>query len=136
MRENLSKIQGDIVADTILNRNYSLFKSGMLDWSISSTQSSDASIKSKFGIGLGAELFYGEANVSVIYDNEYGFNDRNLYYRWRWVDNDKKIIKQAQIGKILNQPIAFYNSPLIGAVIRNSPTTVRKASGYYTINDY
>lgn len=136
MRKNLSKIHGEIVADTILNRNYNLFKFGMLDWSMSSTQSSNDLTNSKFGIGFGAEILYGEANVSARYDNKYGFDDRNLHYLWRWVDNDKKIIKQAQIGKISNQSIAFYSSPLVGAVIRNSPTTVRKASGYYTINDY
>jgi len=136
MRDNLSKIHGEIVTDTILNRNYNLFKFGMLDWSMSSTQSSNDLTRSKFGIGFGAELLYGEANVSVIYDNKYGFEDDDLHYRWRWVDNDKKIIKQAQIGKISNQSIAFYNSPLVGAVIRNAPTTVRKATGYYTISDY
>ena len=136
MRKNLSKIKGEFIVDTIIKRNYHLFKPGMLDWSISSTQSSNNSTISKFGLGLGSELLFGEATVSANYDSKLGFDDRYFHYLWRWVDNEKKIIKQAQIGKISNQSIAFYNSPIIGTVIRNTPTNIRKAKGYYTINDF
>ena len=123
-RKNMSKVKGEIVADTLLKRNYHILKFGMLDWSMSSSQLLNDITSYKTGIGIGAELLYGEANISLVYDNKIGFNNRNLHYIWRWVDNDKNIIKQAQIGKIPNQSIAFVNSPIIGAVIRNAPTTV------------
>jgi hypothetical protein len=39
------------------------------------------------------------------------------------------------VGTISTQTISFLNAPVIGAVIRNSPTTIRKARGNYTINE-
>jgi len=135
MRSNLLKIKGVAIADTIVKRNYHLLKFGILDWSFTGIQTQKGSTDNYFGLGIGAELLYGEANVSVNYSDRYKFNTRQLSYHWRWVDNDKQIIKQAQVGKTYNQSIAFLNSQVIGASVRNTPTTIRKASGYYTIND-
>ena len=146
-RSNLSKLKGEEIADTVVQRNYHAFKFGSLDWSLASSQiwnkSTEVSSQTwngksdnHLGLGVGAELFYGEADISIDYYSQYKFDNRQLNYLWRWVDNDKTIIKQAQIGRISTQTISFINSPVIGAVIRNSPTTVRKAKGYYTINEY
>ena len=135
IHNNLSKIKGELIADTVLKRDYHLFKFGTVDWSLASYQSWNGPTDHSFGIGAGTELLYGEADVAVNYYSRYQFDNRQLYYIWRWVDNDQTIIKQAQIGKISTQTISFINSPIVGAVIRNSPTTVRKATGYYTINE-
>ena len=135
MRSNLSKLKGNEIADTIVKRNYHLFKFGTLDWLVNSSQTWNGSTNNRLGFGVGTELLYGEANVSINYYDRQKFDNRQLQYLWRWVDNDKKIIKQAQVGKISSQAISFINAPVIGAVVRNSPTTVRKATGYYTIND-
>ena len=136
MRSNITALRGEIVADTIVQRNYHLLKGGMIDWSIASSQAGDGSVVNSFGLGIGTELLFGEANVSANYSSQYKFDERSLQYLWRWVDNDKSIIKQAQLGKISTQTISYLKAPLIGAIVRNSPTTVRKATGYYTINDY
>jgi hypothetical protein len=136
LRNNLSKIRGEEIADTTLLRNYHLFKFGMVDWSVASYQTWKGSTDNRFGLAVGTELLYGEADISVNYYDQYKFDNRQLYYLWRWVDNDKKLIKQAQAGRISNQTISYINSPLIGAVVRNSPTTVRKATGFYTINEF
>jgi hypothetical protein len=136
MRSNISKIQGEVIADTVIQRNYHLFRFGTVDWSLASFQSWKSPTENRIGLGVGAELFHGEADVSVLYYDRKKFDSRELFYLWRWVDNDKKIIKQAQLGRISNQTISFINAPLIGGTIRNSPTTVRKAKGYYTINEY
>ena len=136
MRNNMSKVRGEQVADTIVKRDYHLLKFGMLDWLASSSQSWNRSTSNQFGLAVGTELLYGEAIVSVNYNDQQKFNNQQLQYLWRWVDNDKSIIKQAQVGKLSNQSISVLNAPVIGAVIRNSPTTVRKASGYYNINEY
>jgi hypothetical protein len=136
MRDNLSKFRGEEIADTTIQRNYHLFKFGTIDWSAASFQTWKGNTSNRFGLGVGAELLYGEANVSVTYYDQYKFDNRQLYYLWNWVDNDKSLIKQAQVGRISNHTIAFINSPVIGATIRNSPTTVRKATGYYTINEF
>ncbi len=135
MRSNLAKVQGTEIADTVLQRNYHLFKFGTLDWLINANQITKETANNHFGFGLGAELLYGEADVSLNYYNQYKFDGRQLQYIWRWVDNENKIIKQAQVGKITNQTISFINSQVIGAVVRNSPTTVRKANGYFPINE-
>lgn len=137
MRENISKLQHrEIIADTIVKRDYHLFKFGTMDWSINSYQTKNESTNNVIRYGLGSELLYGQLNVSAYYNDRYNWDSRNLYYNWRWIDNDKKIIKQAQLGKISHQSIAFINSPVVGASINNSPNTLRKASGYYTINEY
>ncbi len=136
-RKNISFLQEKKpTADTVVKRDYHMFKFGMLDWAISSTQSSTRATNNFINMGVGAELFYGEANFSFYYNNQYEFDPHNVNYLWRYVNNDKKIIKQARVGKIPTQTIAFINSPVVGASFTNSPTTVRKASGYYTINDH
>ncbi|MCX6224222.1 MAG: SPOR domain-containing protein, partial [Bacteroidia bacterium] len=133
---NLTKLKGEATADTLVQRKYHIFKPGNMDWSITSIQKWPGLTENYLRLGLGTELFFGEANISIDYSNRYPFDDRQLRYLWRWVDNDKRLIKQAQIGKINDQPIAFINSPIIGAAVRNTPTTVRKANGYYSINDH
>ena len=134
MRSNMSKIKGEIVADTVLQRNYHLFQVGNLDWMVGSSQS-NGGVTNNFGLAIGTELLYGEADFSVNYYDRQKRDEYYLSYQWRWVDNEKSIIKQAQIGTIYNQTISYISAPMIGAVIRNSPTTVRKATGYYNIND-
>jgi hypothetical protein len=136
LRINKSGFDGEILADTILRRKYHFFKFGMLDWSIVSSQILDGSNQNSYSFGLGAELLYGEANLSLNSFSGQKLNNRQLSYLWRWVDNDKKLIKQAMIGRISDQTFAFINSPVIGAVIRNSATSVRKARGFYTINEF
>jgi len=136
MWNNIGKLKGEIKADTVLKRNYHLFKFGMIDWSLGAYQTWHGECENRFRLSVGSELFFGETDVSISYYDRQKFDNRQLQYIWRWVDNDKKIIKQALVGKIAPQTISFINSPVIGCVVRNSPTTVRKASGYYTINEF
>ncbi len=136
IQSNISKLKGELHADTLVGRKYHLFNMGTMDWSIGSNQSWKESTDNRFSIGIGTELLYGEADLTLNYYDRQTFNGKNLNYIWRWVDNDNKIIKQAQVGKIYNQSISFINEQIIGAVIRNTPTTVRKGKGYYTINDF
>ncbi|MFO7940373.1 MAG: hypothetical protein R6U66_11565, partial [Bacteroidales bacterium] len=136
LRSNILKLKGQEVVDTIVERNYHLFKIGNIDWALASYQKWNGFTDNRFSLGIGTELLYGELNVSANYYDQYKFDNRQLAYLWRWVDNDKKLIKQAQVGKISTQTLAFINSPIVGATIRNSPTTVRKAKGYYTLNEY
>ena len=135
MRSNLSKIKGEIPIDTIIKRDYHFFKAGTLDWSASSTQYNNFKSYNQLGLGIGTEFLYGEADVSVNLYDQQKFNINQLNYILRWIENDKTIIKQALAGKLSVSSIAFLGAPVIGATVRNSPTTVRKASGYYTIND-
>lgn len=135
MRSNLSKMIGEIPVDTIIKRDYHFLKAGTLDWSVSSTQSGNFRSYNQLGLGIGTEFLYGEADVSVNLYDQQKFSLNQLNYIWRWIDNDKVIIKQALAGKLSVSSIAFISAPVIGATVRNSPTIVRKASGYYNIND-
>lgn len=137
MRQNVSMLQDkEIIVDTIVQREYHAFKAGMLDWSFATYQAEKEKSVNRIGLGLGSELLYGQANILIDYNDQYKFDNRQLYYNWRWVDNDKTIIKQAQLGKIYNQSISFLEAPVVGASINNTPNTVRKASGYRTIYEY
>jgi hypothetical protein len=135
VRVNIAKIKGELVADTLIKRNYHLFKFGTLDWAASSFQNWKGKSNNVVGLSVGTELLHGEANVSINYNDQFKFNNRQLQYLWRWIDNDKTFIKQAQIGKISVPTISFINAPIVGASIRNTPTTVRKAKGSYIINE-
>jgi protocatechuate 3,4-dioxygenase beta subunit len=136
-RQNILKLQEKLtVVDTIIKREYHLFKPGMLDWGISLNQTNNEYKNNFFRLGVGAELLYGEANVTVNYSNLYEFNNRMLQYSWRWIDNDTKYIKQAQLGDIFPRSISFLSAPVVGGSINNSPNTVRKSSGFYTISEH
>jgi hypothetical protein len=78
---------------------------------------------------------FGEAVFSMNYNPLEKFDVSQLNYRWRWIDNDNKIIKQVELGQVQSQSVTPLNSNLIGAAINNSSTTNKKTSGYYTIND-
>lgn len=136
MQQNVAKVKGEEPkADTIIKRASHLLKLGALDWNLSSYQDWQGKTSNTIGLGFGTELLYGEANINFNYNDQYTFDNRQINYLWRWIDNDKTLIRQAQVGKIAVQSIASLNAPLIGATVRNSPTTVRKASGSYTINE-
>jgi hypothetical protein len=135
-RRDISKTQGmsDIIIDTVIPRDYHIFKFGTLDWGLNSSQNRNSN-NSSINIGIGTELLFGEANFSINYNPQNKFDINQLAYSWRWVNNDKKIIKQAQIGQVSAQSISNLQGPLIGATINNSSNTIQKASGYYTISD-
>ncbi|AWG20477.1 hypothetical protein FFWV33_02495 [Flavobacterium faecale] len=137
-RKSILRLQGDqqAVVDTVIGRNYHLLKGATLDWGVNSNQIINGFSNNNILLGVGGELLYGETNVSVNLNDGYPFDNRQLQYSWRWIDNDKRFIKQAHVGKIVNQNIAFLSAPVIGAAITNSPNTVRKARGTYTITDY
>ncbi len=137
MRRNISRLQSkELAPDTIVRRDYNLFEFGMFDWMVSSYQKNDKVVNNRVAVGLGTELLYGQANVAVYYDDLNEFDKEQFYYNWLWVDNEKKAIRQAQAGKVFDQSISFLEAPIVGGSISNAPTTVRKASGYYTITDY
>ncbi len=137
MRENISRLQDrEIIADTAVKRDYHFFKFGTIDWSVYSYQTINKSNSNTLRFGAGTEFLFGQVNLLVYYNDRYKWDSRSFYYDWRWVDNDKKIVKQAQVGKISYQSIAYIDAPIIGGSINNSPNTIRKASGYYTISDY
>ena len=133
-REKLSKMPKQII-DTIIPRNYHLFRFGTLDWGISSSQGNNKESNALINMAVGTELLFGQANFNMNYNtkNKFDFNDMKV--DWRWVNNDKKIIKQALIGSVPGPRDSRINSNIIGATINNTPNEVREATGSYTITD-
>lgn len=138
IRQNVSMLQSqnEVISDTVVGRNYHLINGLAVDWAVYTNQITEQKSLNNYALGLGTELLYGEAKVGFNYYDQTKFDRRQLYYNWRWVDNDSKYIKQAQVGKVPTQSISFLGAPLVGASFTNSPNTVRKAKGTYIIRDY
>lgn len=135
IRSNISKLSGIQRADTTIKRQYHWLRGGTLDWSVSSYQTWGKGADIRLFAGAGMELLFGEADFTVTYYNRQVFTGDQLGYLWKWVDNDKKVFRQAQVGKAPVQSISFLNASFIGATARNSSTEVRKATGYYTLQE-
>ncbi|WP_321438011.1 OmpA family protein [uncultured Bacteroides sp.] len=135
-RASLMKIKNEIVYDSIMPRDYHLFRFGMVDWSITSNRSQTYTGETRIGLGTGAEILGGETNVWLNYSDSYGLNRNQQRYYWRWVDNKMKVAKQVQLGRIYTKSISSLLYPVDGFMITNAPSTVRKALGDYQISDY
>ena len=136
MRKNISRLRGEIKVDTTYERKYHLFRGGMADWAIYSTQITGGTTVTRASLGLGAEFLGGEANIELDYSTKTHFDRRQQLYHWRWANNETKLVKQVIVGKINSQSIASIYSPLIGTVITNAPTSFRRSFGSYTMSDF
>lgn len=136
MRNNISKLQNKpIVVDTIIPRNYHLFKFGTLDWQVNSDQSTNGDANNSINLTAGTELLFGETNFSVNYNPKNKFNLNNIGVGWRWVNNDSKIISQARVGRVSAPTGSVTNTEIIGVTVNNSSNRVRKARGTFTITE-
>jgi hypothetical protein len=136
MRKNVSRLKGEVSVDTTLERKYHFFAGGMADWSVIATQNSGGTSDTRASLGLGAELFGGETNILLNYSSRIGFDERQQQYRWRWANNDSKLVRQVMAGKIQPRSIASVYAPVIGVSATNTPTTFRKSFGSYILSDY
>ncbi|MFB0905172.1 MAG: hypothetical protein QMB11_12380 [Nonlabens sp.] len=135
MRSNIKEIKGEVIADTVLKRNYQLLKLGSLDWSVRASQIWKGKTENAIGVNMGTELLYGSAAISTSYNFKDKWNFEDTQYNWNWVDNDETWIRQAQVGKIAVPFKSNISGQVIGATVRNTPTSVRKAKGSYIINE-
>jgi len=136
MRKNISRLKGEISVDTTYQRKYHLFRGGMADWAVYSTQITGGTSETRAMLGLGAEFLGGETNIELNYSTRNNFDKRQQQYHWRWANNDTKVVKQIIVGKINSRSVSSIYSPLIGTVITNTPTTFRRSFGSYTMTDY
>jgi hypothetical protein len=136
IRKNISQLQGKpTIVDSIISRKYHLLKLGTLDWALSSSQDINNASNTTINLGLGTELLFGQANFNMQYNPNNKFDLENINYGWRWVNNDHKIIKQADLGLIPGPSFSSARETIIGTTISNAPTTVRRTEGSYTITD-
>jgi hypothetical protein len=136
MRSNLSRLKGEVVADTIIPRHYPLFRAGMADWSVVTTQNAPGPDDTRLYLATGTVLAGGETNVAINYDNQIPFREREQFYQWRLVDNDNNILRQTTAGKIFTQSTSSIYFPVVGLQFTNTPTTFRRSFGSYTLSNY
>lgn len=135
MRRNISKLKGEVVADTVIGRTYPLFKTGMADWSVYASQEIDGRSDTRVNLDLGAMIAGGEATASLYYNNSTPFNEKQQRYLWRYVNNDFSPLRQVIAGKIQTGAISSIYSPVIGVQLTNTPTTYRRSFGTYNLAD-
>jgi len=135
-RKNIDQLKGQIKADTTLNQQHSLWRFGMMDWAFNSTQSTSNQYNTQIWLRTGAQLLGGEANLQIYHSTSTDFSSRNLDYYWRWVDNEKKAVRQVRVGRIAPSSISSIYNPVDGISVTNASTRYRRSFGEYTITDY
>jgi len=136
MRNELSRLKGEIKADTVIGRRYPLFHFGMADWSVITTQQITGKNTVGLTLALGSVIAGGEANVSLTYSNQQDFAEKHQYYLWHYANNDRPALRQVKVGKIGAFATSSIFSPIVGIQLTNTPTTFRRSFGTYTLTDY
>ena len=135
MHRNLNQLNWDRKADTTIKRKFSLFRLGMLDWSVIGNGESFLDKNTRITLGLGSIIAGGEANFFLNYYRNQPLKLKDQYYFWRHVNNDNKVIRQIILGKILANPSSTVYNGINGIQINNTPTTYRRSFGSFTISD-
>lgn len=135
MRNNIKLLKGELKADTSIRRKAALFHFGTADWSVINTKEIKGINNLRFNLTLGASLAGGETILSLNYDNSTSFSEKQQYYLWRHVNNERRGLKQILAGKIFTQSISSIFSPVVGMQFTNTPTTYRRSFGNYVISD-
>ena len=135
MRSNINKLKGEVKTDTTIGRKYPAFHFGMADWSVISTQQLAGRTDTRLNLALGTVIAGGEANVLLNYNNNSPFREKQQQYLWRFVNNDRPILRQVMAGKIYTQVTSSIYDPIVGVQFTNTPTTYRRSFGTYTLSD-
>jgi hypothetical protein len=135
MRKNLNQLKGEKKADTTIGRSFPLFKLGMADWSIVSSQQVKGLNYTRLNVGLGAMVAGGEADAYLNYTSGQGFSQTPQYYYWKYVNNYNTALRQVTVGKIYTQSTSSIYTPITGVQFTNAPTTYRKTFGTYRLSN-
>ena len=135
MRSNISRLKGEVKADTTIGRKFPAFHFGMADWSVISTQQLNGKVDARLNLSLGTVIAGGEANALLNYTNNAPFDEKQQQYLWRFVNNDRPLLRQVMAGKIYTQVTSSIYDPVVGVQFTNTPTTYRRSFGTYTISD-
>jgi hypothetical protein len=135
MRKNLARLKEDITADTTIGRTYPVFRFGMADGSVVSSQEINGRSDTRLNLALGSMIAGGEATASLYYNSSDPFTEKQQYYLWRYVNNDFAPLRQVMAGKIRSGSIASIYNPVVGVQVTNTPTTYRRSFGTYNLSD-
>lgn len=135
MRKNVSRLKGEIKADTSIGRIRPFFHFGMADWAIMSAQQSQGGDLTTVNLSMGAVLAGGELNASLNYYSQQAFTEKLQFYQWRHVNNERPWLRQVTLGKIFTQSTSTLYAPVVGVHVTNASTLYRKAYGSYTLSN-
>ncbi len=135
MRKNISRLNGEIKADTVLKREYPLFHLGMADWAMMASRQSGSADQVRLNSSLGAMVAGGEATASINYNYGQALTEQNQFYQWRFVNNDFAPLRQVLIGKMYAQSTASVFAPMMGFQISSASTTTRQSFGTFTLTN-
>jgi len=135
MRKNLARLKETVTADTIIGRTYPLFRFGMADWSVLSSQEINGRSDTRLNLALGSMIAGGEATASLYCNSSDPFTEKQQYYLWRYVNNDFAPLRQVMAGKIRSGSISSIYNPVVGVQVTNTPTTYRRSFGTYNLSD-
>ena len=136
MRDNLNKIKQEFIADTAVIRDKPLFHFGTANWAINTIQQSEGNHSERMLLNLGGIVAGGELTTSLNYTMNQPMVAKNQFYRWRYVNNDNKYIKQLTLGKISAPSKATILFPVTGVQITNASTRIRKSFGTYILSNH
>ncbi|WP_441732641.1 hypothetical protein [Flavobacterium sp. W22_SRS_FP1] len=136
LRDNLNKIKMEFVADTTVIRDKPLLHFGTANWAVNTIQRSEGGHSERMLLNLGGIVAGGELTTSLNLISNQPIKARNQYYRWRYVNNDNKYIKQVTLGKIGASTKSTILFPVTGAQITNASTKIRKSFGTYILSDH
>jgi hypothetical protein len=135
MRSNINRLKGENKADTTIGRTYPVFKFGMADWAINSTEVINGKTDTRLDLSLGSMIAGGEATANLYYSSPDHFSEKQQNYLWRYVNNDFAPLRQVLAGKIAVNAISSIYNPVVGIQLTNTPTTYRRSFGTYTLSD-
>ena len=135
MRAGINRLKGEIKSDTTLPRTFPWFHFGMADWSYISNQSSAGRNDTRLNLTLGSVIAGGEANISLLYNYDQPFREKQQQYLWRYANNDLRYLRQVMAGKIATQATSSIYAPVVGIQVTNAPTSFRRSFGTYTLSD-
>jgi len=135
MRRNITRLKGEIQADTTIGRSYPGFRFGMADWSVYASQQPGGRSDARVNLALGSVIAGGEASASLTMYSGTAFSEKQQYYMWRHVNNDRSWMRQLMLGKISVNATSTLFNPVVGVQVTNTPTTFRRSFGSYTLTD-
>ena len=133
MRLQLKQVKGEAKPDTVIANKFALLKPGMLDWDFGSNQSKGTT-KYSARVGIGIGLLGGEASIYLNYSSSQSMSLKNQQYNWRYVNNNGKIIKQVNAGRVSPLGSLSLYGPLNGVQVSNASSTPKKSFGSFRVN--
>jgi hypothetical protein len=135
MRKNLGSLKQEKITDTVIEQSFPLFSLGLADWSVTNSKTGSEKNSIRANLALGAMVAGGETTINLNFDNDPFTNNRNQYYRWRYVNNAYSVFRQATVGRIFPKSTSTILHPVNGFQLSNTPTTHKRSFGSYRISN-